>query len=163
MITYDNLLGLTFEHGSQDCFSLARDFYKQNFDIDIPNYARPNQWWDNGFDLYMDKFHKNGFRVIDVHPTEWQVGDVFLMSILSPVSNHVAILVENGQILHHFTGRLSRVEPYKGIWRNSTTAVLRHKDVEIENDVETVNLVDTLPPNIKRKIDEQLQRSEPSP
>lgn len=155
MIKYDNLLGIPFEHGTNDCFSLTRNFFAQNFDIQIPNYARPNSWWSQGLDMYRERFHKNGFRILDVHPSEYQMGDVFLMSILSEVSNHVAILVENGQILHHFTGRLSRVEPYKGIWRNCTMAVLRHKDIVLDAEVNTVNLVDTLPPNIKRKIDAQ--------
>lgn len=156
MFRYDNLIGRQHNAGLVDCYSVVRDFYKQCFQIDLPDYARPTDWWNNGYDLYMDRFYKNGFRVIDVHPTEWQFGDLFLMSIMSKVNNHAAILVENGNILHHFTNRLSTVEPYKGIWRNSTTAVIRHKDVNIDTAVEEVNLTDILPANLRRKINAEL-------
>ena len=160
MITYDNLIGRKFDHGFVDCYSLVRDFYIQNFQIELPNYARPNDWWAEGFDLYMDRYYKNGFRPLDVHPSEYKIGDVFLMAIMSPVTNHAGVLVDNGQILHHFTNRLSTVEPYKGIWRNCTTAVFRHKDVDYQPDVEMVNILDILPPNIRRKIDAETHASD---
>lgn len=159
MINYENLLGVPFQHGTHDCYSLIRDFYHQNFGIDLPNYARPNGWWKEGMDLYMERYHKNGFRVLDCHPSEYQIGDVFLMSILSPVTNHGGVLVEKGQILHHFTNRLSTIEPYKGIWRNCTTAVMRHKDVTINPVTTTVNIRDVLPENMKRKIDDALRET----
>ncbi len=159
ILQYDNLIGLEFKHGEQDCYSIVRDFYKQNFGLEFPNYARPTDWWNHDLDLYMQRYFKNGFRPIDVHPSEYQPGDLFLMSIMSQVTNHAAILVEKGQILHHFTSRRSAVEPYKGIWRNCTTAVLRHKDVHYEQEVVQLELLDVLPENIRRKIDAQLKTS----
>lgn len=158
MITYENLIGIKFQHGIHDCYSIIRDFYIQNFGIELPNYARPNGWWNEGLDLYKDRYFKNGFRPLDVHPSEYQPGDVFLMSIMSPATNHGAVLVDRGRILHHFTNRLSTVEPYKGIWRNTTTAVLRHKDVVIEPETDVVNIREVVPAVVRQKIDAELKR-----
>lgn len=163
MYHYDNLVGQKHDAGTTDCYSIVRDFYQQNFDIELPNYARPTDWWNAGYDLYAERYFKNGFRPLDVHPSEWQYGDVFLMAVMSPVSNHAAVLVDNGKILHHFTNRLSTVEPYKGIWRNCTTAVLRHKDVVIQETTETVNLIDILPPSTRRKLDAITQTTTDAP
>lgn len=156
-IKYDNLIGREFKQGSQDCYGLVRDFYSQNFNIDLPNFARTTDFWMNGIDLFTPRFHKVGFRALDAHPTEYQIGDVFLMTLKSEIPNHVAILVENNRILHHFTNRLSEVEMYKGMWRNCTTAVLRHKDVNLIEEKIEQNILEILPPHVVRKINEQIQ------
>lgn len=154
---YENLVGIEYEAGKTDCYGTFREFYKQIFGIDLPNYARPEDFWNHKQDLFSPRYHKNGFRTLDVHPSEYQFGDVFLMSIRSDFPNHVAVLVEKGMIFHHFTNRLSEVEPYKGIWRNCTTHVLRHKDVVIETETQMVDILDVLPPEVKRRIDAQLE------
>ncbi len=43
MVKYDHLLHKQFKYGKQDCFTLLRDFYRDNFDILLPNYARPKK------------------------------------------------------------------------------------------------------------------------
>jgi cell wall-associated NlpC family hydrolase len=163
MIEYQNLVGREYVAGRVDCYAIIRDFYQQNFGIELPNYARPSGFWNADINLYMDRYYKNGFRVIDVHPSEYQIGDVILISYLSKFPNHAAVLVENGQILHHFTNRLSTVDTYKGIWRNNTTAVMRHKDVVLEQPQELVDITTLLPPSVRRKIDDTIQsREKPS-
>jgi cell wall-associated NlpC family hydrolase len=151
---YEHLVGREFVWGSDDCYGLLRDFYRDNFEIELPNYARPDDFWSRGLNLYVDHYYENGFRPIDVHPTDWQVGDVFLMAIQSNTPNHVAILVENGNILHHLYGCRSIVELYRGKWRDLTIGVFRHKDVKIEASEATADVFDLLPPAIRRKIDE---------
>jgi len=153
MIEYQNLVGREYVPGRVDCFSIVRDFFAQNFDIVMPNYARPTNFWEADLNFYMDRYYKHGFRILDVHPSEYQMGDVMLISYMSSFPNHAAILVENGNILHHFTNRLSSVDPYRGVWRNNTTAVLRHKDVVIEQVQELVDITTVIPPSIRRKID----------
>lgn len=160
MIKYDNLVGREYVSGKVDCYAIIRDFYKQNFDIDLPNYARPTHFWMADVNLYMERYYKNGFRVLDVHPSEYQIGDVILISYMSKFPNHAAVLVENGQILHHFTNRLSNVDNYRGIWRNNTTAILRHKDVVIEQNQELVDITTVLPPSVRQKIDAAIQNNQ---
>lgn len=123
-----HLEGREFIHGTEDCYSLVRDFFRDNFGIELTNYARPDDWWAKGLNLYMDHFHNEGFRLVD-NPKDLQIADVFLCAVRSPVANHAAVYVGEGHILHHFIGRRSNKELYKGIWRNTTVACIRHKDL----------------------------------
>lgn len=151
-LKYDHLVGLEFTYGTQDCYGLVRQFFNDNFDIPLTDYARPNDFWDHGLDLYNDNFYTEGFRVLDCHPAEWQPGDCFLMAIKSRIANHAAVLLPQGKILHHFYGRLSTVEDYRGLWRNTTTHVLRHKDVVLPSEEETLNLTELLPDAVRQRL-----------
>lgn len=153
-LEYKQLLGLPFTHGSRDCYELARDFYKLNWGIELTPYARPEEWWEHGMNLYMDHFYDEGFRVIDVHPRDLQIGDGFLMAVLSDVANHCAMLVEPGVILHHRYGLLSNVEPYDSHWRKRTVAVLRHPKVSLNpQPIEVLDLQSILPPAMKSLLE----------
>ncbi|HEX8586163.1 MAG TPA: Mov34/MPN/PAD-1 family protein [Allosphingosinicella sp.] len=122
------LVGRRFHHGTLDCFTLIRDYYATEHGIEIPNFAREDNWWNNGQNLYRDNFQRAGFREL-TDAEDVQVGDVFLMTIRSPVENHAAVYIGDGMILHHFWGRLSSRDPYLGYWRENTTVALRHKDL----------------------------------
>lgn len=152
MMKYEALLNRPFDYGRTDCFSLVRDFYEANFGIEITNYARSSDWWSEGLNLMMDNYHREGFRVVDDHPSEWRVADLILMAIASPVANHLGVLVESGKMLHHMPGRLSRVEDYRGLYRNNTVAVLRHKNVVLPLDESPVDLMSLLPANLQKKL-----------
>lgn len=148
----EHLIGIPFEHGKDDCYEMLRRFYKDNYGIELRDYARPDNWWEVGLNLYSDNYAAEGFQVVDVGLREVRVGDVFLMAVRSSVANHCAIYVGDGLILHHFFGRRSCIEHYKGLWRNTTTAIIRHRAVVARPDEEkTVDLMTLLPAN-KRKI-----------
>ena len=151
---YQHLVGRQFVWGSDDCYGLLRDFYKDMFGIELENIARPEYFWDNGMNLYMDHYYSQGFRPIDVHPTQWQFGDVALMAIRSNTPNHVAIMVEDNKILHHLYNGLSTIELYKGNWRDRTVGIFRHKDVQVDQTQTVVDFMSVLPPNIRKKIDD---------
>ena len=153
---YQALVGLPYELGRNDCYSLIRDFYDINFGLKFTNYARPDFWWDHGLDLYMENMRAEGFRVFDGHPKDYQPGDGFLMAIKSPVANHGAILLHDGRILHHLAGCLSRVETYnRSFFRDATVAVVRHPAVTAAlPKVATTNLdlMELLDPNVRAKL-----------
>lgn len=158
MIKYDHLIGRPFKLGSTDCYGLARDFYRDNFGIELRNFARPTNFWDHGLNLYMDNIYSEGFRPLNCHPREYQTGDCFLMNIRSPIVNHVGILLPDGQMLHHLYGNLSTVTPYRDLFRNTTMAVVRHKDVDLtKTEVHSeVDLMELLPDGIRRRLAEAL-------
>lgn len=128
-LKYEHLIGQQFDHGTQDCYEIQRQFWKDNFDLDLPPYARPDDWWDHGQDLYRDHYAECGFEVMDITPIDLQPADVFLIAIRSEVPNHSGIHLGDGQMLHHFYGRLSEVTAWDGMWRNRTCAILRHKSL----------------------------------
>jgi cell wall-associated NlpC family hydrolase len=151
-IQFDHLLGKQFVHGTQDCFTLVRNFYQDNWGIELTNYARPDGWWDKGMNLYMDALQTEGFEVLTpFHPRDLRIGDGFLIGLASPVANHAAIYVGRGDIIHHVVGRLSNRELYRGPWKNHTLAVVRHKLVtDVAPDYAPFNLLDD--PRIARRI-----------
>lgn len=118
------LEGRPFVHGLIDCYSLVRDFYARERGIALPDFAREDDWWKAGGNLYVEHFAEAGFRAIS--QGEARGGDVLLMQVAAPVPNHAAILLERGLILHHVHGRLSERAIYRGYWRDHTTHVLRH-------------------------------------
>lgn len=152
---YEHLLGREFVHGKTDCYDLVRCFYRDNFAIELTNYARPDFWWREGLNLYIDNFRKEGFEVLDIPVYQAQPADVLLAAVMSSgVANHAGVFVGDGKVLHHYPTRFSEVVPLKGIWRNSVCALVRHKDVVIDRKVPTLDLMDLLPPQKRRQLDE---------
>ena len=151
-----HLEGREFVYGETDCYDAVRCFYQDNFGLNLPNYARPNEFWTANMNMYLDRFYKNGFRVLDVHPSEYQPADLVIMAIKSPLGNHAGVLLESGQLFHHMYGRLSTVEPYSGLWRNTTVAILRHKDIVYQPDESPVSYMELISPQRKQKIENAL-------
>ena len=117
------LIGREYKHGVTDCYSLIRDYFKLEKNIELPNFARQDNWWKLGQNLYEEHIEEAGFRRLTAGE-EPQAGDVVLMAIASEVANHGAVLLEGGLLLHHLANRLSRREPaapwkkmFRGWWR----------------------------------------------
>ncbi|WP_419902136.1 NlpC/P60 family protein [Kiloniella sp.] len=150
-IKYEHLLGTEFNHGKQDCYTLIQQFYRDNFDISLRDYARPTKWWDRDMDLYSDNFRTEGFEVVDLHIRDWQPGDLIMMAIQTSVACHAGIWIGDNKILHHFLNRRSNIENYSGIWRNNTVFVLRHNEVkELKQRSITYDIMED--PRIKSKL-----------
>lgn len=103
-----------FVHGVADCYALARDWYRTEAGILLPDYARPDCWWEHGGNLLAEQISSAGFVRCD-DPEE--IGDGYVMQVNAPVPNHCAVYVGGGLLLHHLSGRLSRKEPVHR-WRS---------------------------------------------
>tara|TARA_R100000231_G_scaffold64602_3_gene52214 strand:- start:8624 stop:9331 length:708 start_codon:yes stop_codon:yes gene_type:complete len=105
------LCGRPWVWGVTDCWSLVRDWYKKEKNIDLIDYERsmtPQQFLENPL---FEKYAKDtGFRELE-NDEPPKVGDVLLMSIMHPTLNHVAIFLGD-MVLHHLADRLSCKEPY---------------------------------------------------
>ena len=105
------LIGRQWVWGVTDCWSLVRDYYKEQHNIQLLDYERPTtpqDFLDNP--LFEQYAERTGF--VELNKDEkLQKGDVLLMSILHPTLNHVAIFLGD-EILHHLADRLSTREPY---------------------------------------------------
>lgn len=140
---FNKYVGIDFVHGSTDCYGLIRRVYSEIFSIQLRDYARPDNWWNYPelYNLYMDNFEDEGFRLVDSDIQRvWELGDVILMAIQSVKPCHAAIYLGNGKILHHFYGRKSSIENYCRIWKNTTVAVIRHRDLQFDKPIERVEL-----------------------
>lgn len=119
------LIGREFTHGVLDCYTIIRDYYKDVVGHEIPDFDRPDDWWDKGLNLYEENFEKAGFTTVPFESIKEH--DVILMSIgNSGRTNHGGVYVGDGKMLHHATGRLSSRDPYGGYWAHITRKVVRH-------------------------------------
>jgi proteasome lid subunit RPN8/RPN11 len=111
--------------GRGDCYALVRDYYRTKKNTQLIECPRDDGWWNaqDNPDLYNTNFTRAGFARADENKPE--VGDVVLMRIRSTVTNHAAIYIGAGMILHHLPNRYSRPEPMVG-WIKLRTAWLRH-------------------------------------
>lgn len=129
-LKYEHLVGVPFVFGTHDCLSLFRAFYRENFGIEIRNYARPEDWDAEKLDLMRLCYEREGFDMI----TDWKTkdlrpADVLCVAIGESNPNHFAIYTGKETIVHHLYGRLSSEDPFREFWRNQTCFLLRHPDV----------------------------------
>jgi proteasome lid subunit RPN8/RPN11 len=119
-------VGRIFSHGLVDCYSLVKDFYEREFNIELANYYRSDKWWKKGGNLYLENFKNEGFYEIEME--EMRYGDCFLMKLESSVPNHAAVYMGENVVLHHVQGRLSSRDVYGGYYQKVTEYCLRHEN-----------------------------------
>jgi len=120
------LVGRPFSHGVLDCYSLVRDWYGQEWGLALPDFARRDEWWNDGHtDLYTDHLAEYGFHQVKL--AEIQRGDLLLMQVRSRnlVPNHAGIWLGDGNMLHHMHGRLSSRDVFGGYWQECLRLVAR--------------------------------------
>lgn len=139
---YAPLLGREYVHGVQDCYTLVQDYYKRELNIDLPNFQRTEDWWENenSEPLYENNFKKVGFKVVD----DLQPHDVILCRVGRTYHvNHALIFLGNGKltsevtpdcvgdnlVLHHPHGALSKREIFGESWQKRTAMIVRHKEL----------------------------------
>lgn len=126
--TMSELLGRNYIHATQDCYSLVRDYYKQQLGIDLPNFDRVDDWWEDpqAKSLYQDNFGQAGFVIVQ----DLQKHDVILCKVGRTYHiNHALIYLGDMMVLHHPHGRLSLREFYDGRWQQRTKLIVRHSDL----------------------------------
>jgi proteasome lid subunit RPN8/RPN11 len=105
------LLGRQWVWGVTDCWSLVRDWYKENKNINLKDWERPlTPQQFNDKPLFEQCANDTNFRELETNE-RLEDGDVLLMSIMYPTLNHVALFFQ-GDVIHHLTDRLSCREPY---------------------------------------------------
>lgn len=124
-VPVDPLLEREFVHGLADCYALVRDWYRTEAGILLPDFPRPDRWWERGGNLLAENLAAGGFVRCD-EPE--RVGDGYVMQVQAPVPNHCAVYVGDGLLLHHLCGRLSRREPVHR-WRSHILYRVRHQEV----------------------------------
>jgi cell wall-associated NlpC family hydrolase len=153
----DQLLGRAFDWHTAHCFHLVRDFHRDNFGMELTDYACPENWWDKGGDLFMENYFKEGFVPYRGHPRDVKPGMVTLMSIRAPVANHCGVLMPGEKILHHLIGQVSCIENYnRPLFRDSQMAVLYHPEIEYDKYLTegSIDAMELLPPAMRRRLEE---------
>ncbi|EGO8461990.1 peptidase P60 [Escherichia coli] len=114
--------------GFADCWTLIREWYQREKGVETGNYSVDYEWWIDGKEnRYDDNWQKEGF--VEVPADQMRPGDMVMMQIQSPVTNHAAIYLGDNLILHHMTDQLSARVPYGKYYRDRTIRVVRHKEL----------------------------------
>jgi proteasome lid subunit RPN8/RPN11 len=117
------LLGRDYEFGSQDCYSLVRDYYKENFNLILPKTVFQDNWWDEGLNYFDDLFDAFGFEEVDTP----KIGDGIIFKVFSHVPNHCGVYVGEDNFIHHAIDRLSCKESLHSGWGKHIHRIVRCK------------------------------------
>lgn len=146
------MIGLPYIPEVYDCLQLIRRHYEP-LGIHIRDYAYPSDFWQYD-DMYSRIFHREGFRAID--PEDWkpEVNDLLLVAGAPGVSfpTHAGVIVDDNKVYHHYTGRSSELDAFKGVWRRPLL-ILRHKDlVPVEPPTKAVDITEFMTPHARARF-----------
>lgn len=113
------LVGRRWIWGVHDCWTLVRDWYRDERNIELPDFDRPTTPAEfEASPLFAQHWAAAGF--VEIDPADLQEGDVVLMAIRNQQLNHVGVYLGEQQLLHHVRGRLSSRDQYGG-WLQKCT------------------------------------------
>jgi len=155
---YANYLGKHYVAGLQDCFSVVVSFYKDQFEVEITNYARPTGWESYPeFDFFNKLYAAEGFDCPTNNPNDLRFGDVLLMGVLSESINHCAVYLGQNKILHHLSTGFSTIDEYSYQWQRRVVKVLRHKDREAKMCRDSSSILELLPEHLQLRLARRLE------
>lgn len=122
--SYCKYLGRKFSIGFLDCFTLVKDFYSNEFQIQLNDYSRDKNWYTKNPKLIEDNFSKEGF----VEVKDLKFGDIILFSpSVSSAAKHLGIYIGSNLFLHQSDKDDSNISLYTSIYKHTTKYILRHR------------------------------------
>lgn len=119
-------VGRIYEVFKADCYTLVREYLadKKGWPLlpvaDLKEAFRRAQIM--GRDFLASSFFEYGYEEV----TKAQPNDIIIIGHPG-VPVHCAVLLESGDILHHYPGRVSCIEPYDGVWLKDTMGIVRYR------------------------------------
>ena len=122
MVNYRSLIGKQWSYGSNDCFSLLREYYSL-LGIVLPDFPRPESL-ERTESIFLKHARDIGFARVEFDDRAEH--DVIIMRLGTAAPMHAAIYVGNDKILHQRMNSVSAVESLRRYYRERTAAVFRH-------------------------------------
>jgi len=116
------LIGLPWQYGINDCFSLVRRYYALA-GVMLPDFERPKELQTSS-SIFLEQAGALGFR--ETALSDLRADDVLIMRLGTDAPMHAAIYVGDQQILHQRMNSVSGVEALTRYYRMKTAAVFRY-------------------------------------
>lgn len=117
----DELEGRQYIHNVYDCFTLVRDFYFKEFQVDIGSHPRPPEWEEWNPHYITHNYRTLGFKDVE---NSFKYGDVALFAIASRTPNHVGVYLGQDKFIHHLYQRTSAIDSFSK-WNRQLIKVVR--------------------------------------
>lgn len=122
MAEYQSLIGLPWDYGKQDCYTLLRQYFALQ-GITLPDFERPADL-ELTPSIYFAEAENLGFKQVSFE--DRRVGDVAIMKLGTREPMHAAVFVEHWRILHQKQDSVSCVEWLSSYYVRRIAAVFRY-------------------------------------
>ena len=122
MADYRSLIGLPWQYGINDCFSLVRRYYALA-GVMLPDFERPKELQTSS-SIFLEQAGALGFR--ETALSDLRADDVLIMRLGTATPMHAAILLPDLRILHQKQDSLSAIEPFGRYYVSRVAAVFRY-------------------------------------
>jgi len=119
----DTLLGRVYNFGTQDCWTLVRDYYIKEFNYRLPMIEFEEDFYETGLDYFGGSIGPWGGEEV----SSPKKGDVILFKIHNDIENHCGVYIGQGKYIHHMKDRLSCTESIYSGWGKYITRYIRCK------------------------------------
>lgn len=119
-------LSRPYKIGESDCYSLIRDYFKNELNIKIKNYNRNKDWWKENPDLIIDNFKNEGGILVSFG--DIKKNDLIVFEIGGYVS-HFSVYLGNNFILHHPENENSVINELSEALKKRIALIIRHKSL----------------------------------
>jgi proteasome lid subunit RPN8/RPN11 len=118
------LIGKEYEFGTNDCLSLAIEYYQEVLGIALPPRKEyKDDWWELGEDYITEEELKEwGFYPVE----NYQKNDILIFE-RQGINSHIGIALEGDTFLHHAINRLSCRENLYPFWAKCLVGVYRYE------------------------------------
>ena len=123
-IEVPELLGRDYISNVLDCFTLARDYYRKNYNVDLGLHPRPANWEEWNPNYIEQNFISCGFEVKPFSKII-QPSDILLININSDIANHIGVVVGQDTFIHHLYKRKSNSDTI-GKWKRYIKQILTY-------------------------------------
>ena len=122
MADYQSLIGLPWDYGKQDCYTVVRQYFALQ-GVKLRDFERPADL-ELTASIYLREAVALGFKRVDF--ADRAVGDVAIMKLGTKEPMHAAIFVEPWRILHQKQDSISSVEWLSSYYVRKIAAVYRY-------------------------------------
>jgi cell wall-associated NlpC family hydrolase len=112
-----------------DCWGLARLFYQQELNIELPSYTGEYSSAEERKEVSSTiNRHRGSWKVVDCGKE--QFGDIVILKLVG-LPLHIGVVLGDKKMIHTLKGSGTIIESYDSrIWQNRIFGFVRHKEIE---------------------------------